>query len=133
MIEQIIKWQTDRNLDKMPYRHIDEITNIVEEVCETFNLNRDYAENIVLDSYSDGDDGNISDENRVDAYFDICVYAIGAMLKLGYDPMKVFEEGLKEINERTGAYDEKVGKWCKGEKKPNAYKADYSRCKLCNK
>ena len=71
-----------------------------------------------------------SKADKVDAYFDICVYAIGAMMKLGYDPRKVFEEGLKEINDRTGAYDPKVGKWVKEPKKENAYKADYSRAKL---
>ena len=32
MLEQVIKWQTDRNLDKMPYYHGDECKNIIEEV-----------------------------------------------------------------------------------------------------
>ena len=132
MIEQIIKWQTDRNLDKMPYKHEDELKNILEEVIESFGMfsvfAREIASNIVFDLKEESFETD--DEQKVDAYFDICVYAIGAMMKLGYDPMKVFEEGLKEINERTGAYDAQVGKWVKQSKKDNAYKADYSKAKL---
>lgn len=130
MIEQVIKWQTDRNLDKMPYEHGKEIENILEEVCETFSLNREDAKKIVLALFMVENSNFVLDDEKVDAYFDICVYAIGAMMKLGYDPMKVFKEGLKEINERTGAYDAHVGKWVKGAKKDNAYKADYSKAKL---
>lgn len=130
MIKQIIKWQKDRNLDKMQYRHEDEMTNIVEEVCETFSQGRPQANSIICILGNLDRDNIVQDNDKIDACFDICVYAIGAMLKLGYDPMKVFEEGLKEINERTGVYDEKVGKWVKQPKKENAYKADYSKAKL---
>ena len=127
MFEQVIKWQKDRNLDQMPYDHYDETKNIIEEVCETFELTRDEAEDIINDIKAMSNDYIAHDNDKVDAYFDICVYAIGAMMKLGYDPIKVFKEGLKEINERTGAYDAQVGKWVKQPKKQNAYKADYSR------
>ena len=130
MIEKVIKWQKDRNLDKMPYKHYDEIKNIIEEVCETYELTREEANDVVDDIEALSGEFIVDDNDKVDAYFDICVYAIGAIMKLGYDPMKVFEEGLKEINERTGAYDPKVGKWCKQPKKENAYKADYSKAKL---
>ena len=130
MIEKVIQWQKDRNLHKMPYIHKDEIKNIIEETCETFELTRDEAEDITDNIVAMSDNYIAHDNDKVDAYFDICVYAIGAMMKLGYDPIKVFDEGLKEINERTGAYDEQVGKWVKQPKKPNAYKADYSKAKL---
>lgn len=130
MFEQVIKWQKDRNLDKMPYYHGDECKNIIEEVCETFGFNRLYADEIMKKIYDDEIQHFCTKDDKVDAYFDICVYAIGAMMKLGYDPIKVFEEGLKEINERTGAYDAQVGKWVKQPKKQNAYKADYSRARL---
>lgn len=50
MIKQIIKWQKDRNLDKMPYFHGDECKNIIEEVCETFGFNRLYADEIMKKS-----------------------------------------------------------------------------------
>ena len=52
------------------------------------------------------------------------------MMKLGFDPVKVFDEGLREINDRTGEYDETVGKWVKNKTKENPYKADYSKARL---
>lgn len=128
VLEKVVKWQVDRNLDKMAYRHNDEIANIIEEVCETYCLSRFDAQAMV-DKIVFWNEGDTTADQKVDAYFDICVYAIGAMMKLGYDPIKVFNEGLKEINERTGAYDPKVGKWVKQPKKENAYKADFSKAK----
>lgn len=129
MLEQVIKWQTDRNLDKMHYDYFNEHLNIFEELLEMYDLDREYAKEVFLDRVVMCSGYTVSRPKQIDAYFDICVYAIGAMLKLGYDPIKVFKEGLKEINELTGKYDPKVGKWVKGEKKPNAYKADYSKAK----
>jgi len=128
MLDKVIQWQRDRNLDKMPYEHNNEMENIIEEVCETYGLNR-FEARCVLDKLIFWQKGATSIEQKVDAYFDICVYAIGAIMKLGYEPIKVFDEGLKEINERTGAYDAEVGKWVKQPKKENAYKADYSKAK----
>ena len=130
MLEHIIEWQQDRNLDKMPYDHFNESVNIFEELLETYGLKRDYASDVFFYKVASMYDEDANNDEKVDAYFDICVYAIGAIMKLGYDPIKVFEEGLKEINDRTGSYDQKVGKWVKEPKKPNAYKADYSKAKL---
>ena len=129
MLEQVIKWQTDRNLDKMPYSHYDETLNRIEEICESWGLSRKEASKLLEQIDEQSDARFLNSDNTIDSLFDECVYAIGAMLKLGYDPIKVFKEGLKEINERTGEYNPKVGKWVKGEKKPNAYKADYSKAK----
>lgn len=129
MIDQIIKWQEDRNLDKMPYNHANETLNNLEEICEAWGLNRDFAL-LLLSLIQAESDEPICEHAIIDSCFDDCVYNIGKILKLGYDPKKVFEEGLKEINERTGAYDLVVGKWVKQPKKPNAYKADYSKAKL---
>ena len=129
MLEHVIEWQTDRNLDKMPYSHFDETLNRLEEICESWGLSRSDASKLLEQIDEQSDARFLNADNTIDSLFDECVYAIGAMLKLGYDPIKVFEEGLKEINERTGEYDQKVGKWVKGEKKPNAYKADYSKAK----
>lgn len=132
MIEKVIEWQTDRNLDKMPYSHYDETLNRIEEICESWGLTREYAEQLLntIDDCSDETIKDICEENVIDSLFDECVYAIGAMLKLGYDPIKVFEEGLKEISDRTGAYDAQVGKWVKQPKKEDAYKANYMKARL---
>lgn len=130
MLEQVIKWQTDRNLDKMPYSHFDETLNRLEEICESWGLSRSDAFKLLEQIDEQSDARFLNADNTIDSLFDESVYAIGAMLKLGYNPIKVFEEGLKEINDRTGAYDAQVGKWVKQPKKENAYKADYSKARL---
>ena len=130
-IEQIKEWQSSRKLDKMPYSFGNETINILEEISESdggYSIPRDNAEYIYDKCCFDGECS--SPEEKVDAYFDICVYAIGAMMKLGFDPVKVFDEGLREINDRTGEYDETVGKWVKNKTKENPYKADYSKARL---
>ena len=98
-------------------------------ICESWGLSRKEASKLLEQIDEQSDARFLNSDNTIDSLFDECVYAIGAMLKLGYDPIKVFKEGLKEINERTGEYNPKVGKWVKGKKKPNAYKADYSKAK----
>ena len=130
-IEQVKEWQSSRKLDKMPYSFKNETINILEEISESdgdYRHPRDNAESIYDEYYFDGE--RSTPEEKVDAYFDICVYAIGAMMKLGFDPVKVFDEGLREINDRTGEYDETVGKWVKNKTKENPYKADYSKARL---
>lgn len=130
MIQHIIEWQEDRNLDKMPYSHYAETLNRLEEICESWGLGREEAKELleIIDEKSDA--RHLNADNTIDSLFDECVYAIGAMLKLGYDPIRVFEEGLKEINDRTGAYDAQVGKWVKQPKKEDAYKANYVKARL---
>lgn len=50
------------------------------------------------------------------------------IMSLGYCPYKVMEETIKEINDRTGHYDDNIKKFVK-DKKDTYYKADYSKCK----
>lgn len=128
-VEDVKNWQATRNLDKMPYRHRDEVTNVLEELLETFSLKREDVQSIVEGIYASNPQ-EASDVEKVDAYFDICVYSIGAMMKLGFDPAKVFAEGLREINDRTGAYDPQVGKWVKQTKQEGAHKANFKLARL---
>lgn len=127
MLNEIIKWQKDRNLDKMPYDHFNETLNLIEEICEMWGLDRNFAINICVDIEECGTQPD--DVVIIDGLFDLGVYATGAQMKLGFDPIMVNKEGMKEINERTGAYDVKVGKWVKQPKKKNAYKADFNKAK----
>jgi hypothetical protein len=64
---------------------------------------------------------------------DLVVYCYYKVTWLGYYPDCCMSEVMKEINSRTGAFDEKQGKWMKF-KTPEAmakwYSADFSRCKL---
>lgn len=129
-LEKIIQWQKDRNLDKMPYSHYYETLNSLEEICETWGLDRDFAEGLCDIIAANG---NIQDDKIIiDGIFDDSVYNIGKIMKLGYNPIIVFDEGLKEINERTGAYDAQVGKWVKNKPKENPYRANYSKAKYGN-
>lgn len=133
-IEQIAHWQKTRNLDMMPYNHYNEIKNIIEECIEASGhyaseASRDMATYIVSDNIPD----HIMSDNKeypVDAYCDMIVYAVGAIMKLGYNPSLALNECILEINDRTGSYDIKAGKWVKEPKKPDAYVADYSKAKL---
>lgn len=129
MLQEIMKWQRDRNLDKMVYNHTDELLNVLEEVGEVWgHTSRDTMKEFMLDLI-----GNrqllVTPDECIDAYFDIIVYSIGSMMKLGYDVPSVIMEGLKEINSRGGSYSVEEGKW-KKEITGNEYKADYSKCRL---
>lgn len=137
MIDRIVQWQRDRELDKMPYNHENEVTNILEELIESDGYDTSEVARELIDTFKneevnfrnlfsvncrDGDDA-------VDAYCDIIVYAVGAILKLGYDPSRALLECCKEIEDRTGKYNPEIGKWQKELPKPNAYKANYDIAK----
>lgn len=123
-------WQISRKLNIMPYVHNNEVMNIVEETLETFGLTRDEAQEIMLNILQFENQRETSTAEKVDAYCDLIVYAIGAILKLGYKPTLALNECIKEISDRTGAYDPEAGKWVKEPKKPNAYIANYENAKL---
>lgn len=53
--------------------------------------------------------------------------------KKGYDFFKCMQEVLKQINSRTGAWNEDLKKWVKDtspEAKSKEYQADFDKCKL---
>ncbi len=134
LIKAVMLWQQERNLHKMKPNHENEVRLVIEEMLEGFNvkdnlgkkLSKQYANFIMLEG-----EGEATNEEIIDCYFDACVYLIGAMMKRGYNPELVFEEGMCEINSRTGKIID--GKFEK-DKSPEAmarwYKADYSNCKL---
>ena len=142
MIKEIVEWQKERLLDKQEFSYKNESVNIVEELIEMsgFSVPKEYREKLMNEfakfkikfikhndlKILDGDDAEIA----VDALFDICVFAIGAMLKLGYEPECVFREGINEISTRVGSIvDGKFQKDTSEEAKRNWYKAEYSKCK----
>lgn len=127
MVEEIMKWQSDRNLHNMPYNHSNEVLNILEEVGEMYGMNRDDMKEMVFDIFKNTI--TVRPDVLVDCYFDIIVYSVGAIMKLGYDVPSVFMEGLKHINQRQGRYDEKEGKFVKIS--GIEYIApDYSKCRI---
>ena len=139
-LQEITRFQMDRELDQKPFDWAVEATNIVEELIEAIGVNdRNVAilcvGDIQLRIREKVQAGLViapSITDQVDALADVIVFACGALTKLGYDPEKVLVEVGKEINSREGSM--KDGKFVK-DKSPEAkakwYKADFSNTKLC--
>jgi len=143
-IDGLIKFQRDRLLNKQEYNHLNEHVNIVEELFESLGYDVPETERIALmydfEQFIETEvDNNVaykkeeefSENEIVDAYGDIITFAVGAIMKLGYDPKLVLKEVSKEINSRTGSIQN--GKFEKfkpsepGYKEP--YKAVFSTCR----
>lgn len=145
-MKSLIKFQTDRGLDKKEFNPINEASNIIEEILESIGLdvpkeNRPRLKNLVTEFLKACQGSGIAKKNYsleepieyipVDAYCDIITFATGALLKLGYNPEKAITECGKEINSRVGSMvDGKFEKDLSDEAKANWYKADYSKAKL---
>ena len=113
VIKEIVKFQKDRLLDQQEYNWLNETTNILEELFEangyfiSKNSREEFKENIDKYLFNIVHSINIfpqpiSNNDRVDAYADIIVFCIGAIMKLGYKPECILKEVAKEINSRTG-------------------------------
>lgn len=125
---KIVKWNEDRGLIEKGYDHKNEVSFIVEELIEASSpveskKARKYALwfTVVLGWIP----GVTTREQKVDAFGDIIVFAVGAIAKLGYNPDKVMKEVQKEIDDRTGSLID--GKFVKDVKEVQ-YKADFSKC-----
>jgi len=139
-LDLIMQFQTDRGLDKKPYNDLNEQTNIVEELLEAVGLNvskenRDFLklefDYFITRQLHLGVAVKTTEANpEVDAYCDIIVFAVGALMKLGYDPKKALLEVGREILSRKGSMvNGKFEKDLSEEAKANWYKADFSKCK----
>jgi len=129
MFQKIVKWNEERGLIEKGFNHQKEISFIIEELLEsTGAYDSDTAREKAL-SYAEEitQHGQGNDENLVDAFSDIIVYATGAIAKIGYDPSKVMDEVYQEINSRTGTFID--GKFVK-DQNVQIYKADLSSCKF---
>ena len=141
LIKQIKQWQKDRLLDKQDYDYINEFVNIHEELLEATGLilNKDCRKLfklIIQDQLKEIEENVKNDhcfskientkEDIVDAYFDIIVFSIGSIMKLGYEPECVLQEGLKHLNSRTGKIVD--GKFQK-DLNVKTYEPEYDKCK----
>lgn len=139
-MKELIKFQTDRGLDKKPFDLSNEVANIFEELLEAHGLdvskeNRpmlkesiNYLIDMLLNKGIATGGQTSSNHAQVDAFTDIIVFATGAILKLGHNPIIAIEECGKEINSRAGSMvDGKFEKDLSEEAKANWYKADYSK------
>ena len=113
-LKELKRFQTDRGLHRKQMLPSDLFRNIGEEIGE-FTEAYEYW----------------NEEGMVDALADICVFAMGDIMKLGYDPEKVFEEVGKEINSREGEFiNGKFTKFKTPEAVAKWYKADFTGCRL---
>ena len=142
-IDGIIKFQKDRLLDQQMYSGINEQINILEELFESAGLDiskenrskfiEDFLNFIETEEHKGiaTKQKELSHDDIVDAYGDIIVFALGAIMKLGYDPKLVLKEVSKEINSRTGSIvNGKLEKDLSTEAKAKWYKADFSTAHL---
>jgi predicted HAD superfamily Cof-like phosphohydrolase len=144
MFKELAEYQIERNLHTQVYDPLNEHTNIIAELFETIgcDLPKDRREafkrewpiilgalknaEIVLQQSMEDDE-----HEKVDGYADVIVFAVGALMKLGYDPELVMEECYKEISSREGEIvNGKFEKFTDKESVAKWHKADYSECKL---
>jgi hypothetical protein len=140
-IGRIAQWQIDRNLHTQEYEWKNEVANIVEELLESTGVIVPKEKRPMLKEKITGQLIGISKElelelvevtknDIVDAYLDVIVFCVGAVLKLGFNPECAINETIKEISSRTGKIvDGKFQKDTSPEAKAKWYKSDYNECK----
>lgn len=138
-ISEIVRFQTDRDLDKKEFDVLNENANIIEELLEAtgYDIPKESRPHLKSDwnFFTQAIEyrkkvARLTTGMIVDAYCDVIVFAIGAILKLGYDPTKALAEAAKEINSREGSMvDGKFEKDLSRAAKAKWYIADYSICK----
>ncbi len=142
-IKQIMKFQSDKHLDTQPFSWENESMSIIEELLEAkgYDVPKSQRQSFLkpLVQYIRSKASTTSalpwkpalQTDTVDAFADIIVFCVGAIMKLGYNPEKVLTEVAKEINSRKG----KIigGKFEKylpdDEKYEKPYKANFAKCK----
>lgn len=143
-MQELIRFQTDRSLDKKPFELQNEVASIFEELLEAGGLDVSKADRpalkVELDKFivslvekgiATGSEDLISNHDQVDAFTDIIVFATGAILKLGHDPIIAIDECGKEVNSRVGSMvDGKFEKTLTPEAKAGWYLADYTKSEL---
>lgn len=124
-IDEIIRFNTDRGLDKLPTTDFDVVAYIIEEILELKDFTSEDARIPGAELANAIDAMNTyacTDEEAIDAFADIVVYCIGHMYRKGYNPELVLDEVAKEINSGVGEIID--GKFTKSKR---TYKADYTK------
>ena len=133
-IQEIKRFQIDRQLHTLPFNWGREAGYIIEELMEAEGYSftaKGIPVEVAKQMKNNAkmtwglDKKEPSREEKVDAFCDVIVFAIGAIMKLGYDPECALEEVAKEINSRKGYMEN--GRFIKDEK-DERYKAEYGKC-----
>ena len=141
-MNELIRFQTDRGLDKKPFDLENEVANVFEELLEAGGMDvpktkrpelkvelSAFINNLVEKGIATCD--VVSNHDQVDAFTDIIVFATGSILKLGHNPLIAIEECGKEVNSRIGSMvDGKFEKDLSEAAQANWYKADYNKSSL---
>lgn len=147
VLDEMIRFQKERELDKKPFDIKVASLNILEELLEAHGVNdccketkneRKEALYRALESlvnevklFTPEKYSHPTDDEIVDAFCDISEFAIGEPLKLGYDVELSLTEMAREINSREGEIiNGKFEKYKTPEAKAKWYKADYSKAKV---
>ena len=141
-IKEIMRFQSDRGLDKQSFDWTNETMNITEELLEAkgYIVPKDQREFLrgLTDYIRARTGGNFAiawlkptKHDMVDAFADIIVFCVGAIQKLGYDPEKVLVEVAKEINSREGEMKNgKFEKFTDVKSVRKWYKAEFTKAEL---
>lgn len=139
IVESLQEWCKERNLTK---RQQDEnlLGNVLEELTELTRAKTDseridalcdivvytinaYGGKFSYQHYTGYDTRNknalhnlirvITQDIQCNAHKDVVLICFGSMRLLGYDPFKAMNETIKEIQSRSGRWDNKLGKFVK--------------------
>ena len=130
ILKRIVKWNKERGLIEKGFNQKTEIAHIIEELMESTGKEDSLSAREMAEKRAEeilGGSENNNKEEIVDAFADIIVFATGSIVKLGYDPEKVMDEVLKEIESRTGKMID--GKFVK-DLNVEMYKAKLEKCKF---
>ena len=144
---EMIRFQTDRGLDKKEFNIDNEMKLIMEELLEAKGVkddeNKTYSKlmvrrlNSIVDMVIADEPERFvkpTDHDQVDAFCDAMEFLSGAILKKGYNPILALDEMTKQINSRTGKFiDGKFEKDRSPEAKAKEYQADFTNAKLVDK
>ena len=141
-MKELIKFQTDRGLDKQEFIALNEQINIVEELLELvgYDVPKDHRsalmnewKKFVFEVASKKIAlfvGN-NESTVPDALCDIINLAIGGLLKDKHNPFIAIRECGQEVNSRSGSMmNGKFEKDLSDKAKSKWYKADYSKSKV---
>lgn len=129
VLEEMIRFQTDRGLDKQEFNIDKCVINILSEIYEMYGFSGKSGE-VKAKELFDNEFYKylkpIDNKIIVDSLFDISEFSIGDILKVGYDPIIVLEEGARHINSGSGQIID--GKFQKTGGR--TYEPNYDRAKL---
>jgi hypothetical protein len=110
--------------------HGRDIKEFIKDFTVYKNVNNTTGENLVLllNKFIGADT-----DDKIEVIKQLSLFCWNRIQEHGYDVDCVMDEILKEIESRTGEYNEEHGKWMKY-KTPEAmalwYKADFKKCEL---